>query len=339
MLSSHKYKFLAVFLLLMLCLFVNNAANNIHKTKLAPVTKTGFYFDTVIQITLYNSPDETLFERCFALCEKYENMLSKTIKKSDVWNINHAAGQPVTVSPETAYLLEKSIYYSKLTNGAVDTTIAPLSSLWDFSVQTPVVPDKKDIQEKLLHVNYKNIELNTTDTATSVTLTDPNASLDLGFIAKGYIADKLKELLVDAGAENAIINLGGNVMTIGTKPDGTDYRIGIQKPFASQGESITALTVNNSSLVSSGIYERYFTTTAGTLYHHILNTKTGYPIQNNLLSVTILSENSIDGDALSTACFALGLEEGMALVESLESIEAIFITNDNKLHYSSGLQP
>lgn len=336
MTSFHKYKLPAALLLLIFCLAAGYAVNISHNA--TPVTKTGFYFDTVIQITLYGNPEESLFTNCFALCEQYESMLSRTKADSDIWNINHAAGQPVPVSAETAYLLEKAVDYSNLTNGAVDATIAPLSTLWNFSSQTPSVPSEADITALLSHVNYQNITICKTETAPTVTLTDPEAAVDLGFIAKGYIADKLKEYLLSEGIESAIINLGGNVLTIGNKPDGSTFTIGVQKPFGERNESAAVLPLTDSSLVSSGIYERYFTDNNGKIYHHILNTKTGYPIQNNLFGVTILSASSTDGDALSTACFALGLEEGMALVESLEDIEAIFITNDYVLHYSSGLQ-
>ncbi|MBQ8591530.1 MAG: FAD:protein FMN transferase [Lachnospiraceae bacterium] len=339
MTSSRKYKYLAILCLLICCLFAGYAANKSHNINTTPVTKTGFYFDTVIQITLYGTFDEQIFDNCFALCEQYETMLSRTLENSDVWNINHADGKPVIVSSETAYLLEKAVYYSTLTNGIVDATIAPLSNLWNFSATNPSVPSEADITSLLSHVNYKNITISKTDTTTTVSLSDPNASIDLGFIAKGYIADKLKEYLLSANIKSAIINLGGNVLTVGSKPDGSAFTIGIQQPFGDRNESAIALPVTDSSLVSSGIYERYFTTEDGTLYHHILDTKTGYPIQNNLFGVTILSASSTDGDALSTACFALGLEKGMALVESLEGIEAVFITNDNTLHYSSGLQP
>ena len=163
-----------------------------------------------------------------------------------------------------------------------------------------------------------------------MTLTDPKSAIDLGGIAKGYMADQLKEYLLGEGVTSAIINLGGNVLTIGEKPDGTSFNIGIQKPFDKQNATITSVQVKDSSVVTSGSYERYFKL-GDTIYHHILNTETGYPCDNGLLSVTILSKESIDGDALSTACFTLGLEEGQKLIESLEDIDAIFVTDDYEI--------
>lgn len=291
-----------------------------------PLSKTGFYFDTVITITLYDSKDEELLNTCFDYCKDFENLVSRTKKNSDVAKINQAKGQSVNVSDTTITLLQKGIKFGELTDGAFDITIAPLMELWDVKNNPGNVPSESDITEALSHVNYKNIVIE----GNTVTLTDPKAAIDLGGIAKGYIADQLKEYLLSEGVTSAIINLGGNVLTVGEKPGGTSFNIGIQKPFDKQNATVTSVQVKDSSVVTSGSYERYFKVD-DTIYHHILNTETGYPCDNGLLSVTILSEESIDGDALSTACFALGLEEGQRLIESLENIDAIFVTDDYEI--------
>lgn len=291
-----------------------------------PLSKTGFYFDTVITITLYDSKDEELLNTCFNYCKDFENTVSRTIKTSEISIINHANGQPVEVSDTTIELLKKGIEFGELTDGAFDITIAPLMKLWDIKNNPGNVPSESDITEALSHVNYKNIMIE----GNTVTLTDSEASIDLGGIAKGYMADRLKEYLLSEGVNSAIINLGGNVLTIGEKPDGTSFNIGIQKPFDKQNATVTSVQVKDSSVVTSGSYERYFKVD-DVIYHHILNTETGYPCDNGLLSVTILSKKSIDGDALSTACFALGLEEGQRLIESLEDIDAIFVTVDYEI--------
>ena len=160
--------------------------------------------------------------------------------------------------------------------------------------------------------------------------------MDLGFIAKGFIADRLKESLLEKGVESALINLGGNILAVGSKPDGSPFEIGVRKPFDTQNTALTTLSLSDRSLVSSGVYERYFEKD-GKRYHHLLDPFTGYPVENGLLGVTILSSSSMEGDALSTTAFVLGPEEGMALIESLPDTEAVFITEDYKLHYSSGL--
>ena len=182
-------------------------------------------------------------------------------------------------------------------------------------------------------VDYKNIELKDN----LLTWKHPGMGLDLGAIAKGYIADRMKDFLVSKGVKSAIINLGGNVLCIGESPEGRPFQVGIQKPFSERGESLLSLEITDQSVVSSGIYERYFEKD-GVLYHHILNPKTGYPYENDLLSVSIISDRSVDGDGLSTTCFSLGLEKGMELIDSLEDVEAIFITKDETVHYSKDFE-
>lgn len=291
-----------------------------------PISKTGIYFDTVIQIDIYDSNDISLIDQCFDYCNEFEQTVSRTIETSEIYQINHANGNPVEVSNVTLELLRKGIEYGDLTNGKFDITIAPLSELWDFKNNIVTVPTEAAIQETLSHVNYKNIVID----GNKVLLTDPKAAIDLGGIAKGYMADRLKEYLISEGVESALINLGGNILAIGTKPDGTPFNLGIQKPFDKQGTAITSVKTSDSSVVSSGVYERYFEVD-DVLYHHILNTETGYPYDNGLLGVTILSEKSVDGDALSTSCFTLGLKDAKKLIESLDDIDAIFITTNYEL--------
>ncbi|KLU73826.1 MAG: hypothetical protein RHS_0301 [Robinsoniella sp. RHS] len=293
-----------------------------------PISKQGFLLDTVIQITLYDTGNESLLDESFAVCEKYEQLLSKTVATSDVSRINQAEGKPVTVSDETIALIQKSLTYSELSDGAFDITIAPLSSLWDFK-DKKTIPDSQDIEKAKNLVDYHTISIS----GNTVTLLNPKASIDLGAIAKGYIADKIKDYLVSKNVKSGLINLGGNVLTIGTKPDGSAWNIGIQKPFDEQNAAITSVHLSDESVVTSGVYERYFKQD-GVIYHHILDAKTGYPFQNGLLGVTIISEQSVDGDALSTTCFALGLQKGMELIRSLPDIDAIFITDDYQLHDS-----
>lgn len=266
------------------------------------------------------------------MIDDYEHLFSATIEGSDIWNINHSDGSGVLVSDDTISLLETALYYSELSDGMVDLTVRPLSELWDFgSENDPHVPDDAAIREALSHVDYHAVMLD----GNIVILTDPDAAIDLGFIAKGYIADRLKEYLVAQHVESACISLGGNLVTIGSKPDKSPYRIGIQKPFADEGEIITAVTVTDCSVVSSGIYERYFYED-DKRYHHLLNTQTGYPEDNQIAGVTILAPTSLEADALSTTCYFLGLNKGMQFIESLDNVEALFITEDGTLHRTAG---
>ncbi len=297
-----------------------------------PISKSGMYFDTIITITVYHSEDEPLLDKCFSMAEYYENLFSKTIETSDIYQINHSQGTPTEVHEETFYLLEKALDYAAMTEGAIDPTILPLSDLWNFG-ENETVPKEEDIAFSLSQVGYENVILDSF--SNTVTLKKENMGIDLGFIAKGYIADKMKEYLISEGVESALINLGGNVLTIGNKPDGSAYTLGVREPFGEANSSITTVKVTDKSLVSSGVYERYFYED-DVLYHHILDTSTGYPVNNGLFAVTILSDFSMEGDAYSTICMCLGLEDGMELIESTEGIEALFITEDMELVYSSG---
>ncbi len=310
------------------------------------LSQSGFYFDTYITITLYDDSGngDAYLDNAFSMCAAYEQTFSRTVEGSDIWTLNHADGQPVKVSEDTFLLLETALEYAVLSNGRIDPTIAAATTLWDFDAtdagtQTDadsLLPDDASLAAACTHVNYQNIVLDYENR--TVTLTDPDAMLDLGFIAKGYIADHIKDYLVSQGIRHGIIDLGGNVLCIGNKPDGSAYRIGIRYPFGTASDMITSLSCTDQSIVTSGNYERYFELD-GLIYHHILDTATGYPVQNELLSVTILSPSSVQGDALSTLCYIYGLDEGMALIESLSNVEAIFVTDDYQLHYSSGLVP
>lgn len=290
------------------------------------IYRTEFLLDTVVTIQLYDVQDETLLDGAMELCSQYEELLSRTIETSDISKINAANGEPVTVSDDTIELLELGIYYSALSEGTFDITIAPLSILWDFSNNEGVIPDADDIANVLDDIDYRSISID----GNTVTLSNPNAMIDLGGIAKGYIADKIKEYLIENGVEHAIINLGGNILTIGGHTDGSDFNVGVQEPFGESNTAITSVSLNDQSLVSSGIYERYFELD-GNIYHHILDPETGYPYDTELYGVTIISDYSVDGDALSTICMTKTLEEGLEFIQSLEDVDAIFITSNMEI--------
>ncbi|MEA4817436.1 MAG: FAD:protein FMN transferase [[Clostridium] scindens] len=296
-------------------------------------TYTDTLFDTVISVQIFDSVDEDVLKGCEKLCKKYDSMFSNKIEDSEISRINSAGGNPVEVSKETIKLIMKGIYYSEMSDGAFDITIAPVSSLWDFKAETPSVPSPEAIAEAVSHVNYENIIIRDN----TVKLADPQAGIDLGAIAKGYIADRIKDYLEEEGVRHAMINLGGNVLAMGSKLDGSDYNIGIQKPFDETGEPITSVKISDKSVVTSGIYQRYFKED-GKIYHHILDPNTGYPCENNLYSVTILTDSSLTADALSTTCFLLGYDRGMKLINQLDNVDAVFITNDNQIHYSKNFQ-
>ena len=294
-----------------------------------PVSDTGFYFDTVITITLYEEDSKSLLDECMALAGHYEALLSPTVEGSDVWKINANPGTFITVDKDTLSLLQEALSYAEVSDGMVTPSIGALSSLWNFGSDCPqMVPESQAIQNALAHIDYHSIEIQ----GSRVRLNDPEAVIDLGFIAKGFIADKMKEFLLSKGVTSALINLGGNLVAVGSKPDGTPFKIGIQKPFASSGTAALTLDLTDISVVSSGNYERYFEKD-GRLYHHILSAETGYPVENELSQVTILSPDSTQADALSTLCFILGYEKAVRLLENYPDVQAVFITEDGQILY------
>lgn len=318
-----------------------------------PISISSIKLNTAVQITIYDSQDKALLNDCLALCDKYELIFSRTNEKSELYKLNHrkdvsdgdfgtdgpTTPYPVSgtadtwhISEDLAALLSEGLDITKESDGAFDIAIAPLTSLWDFTAEDPRVPDDAAIQKALPLCSSDGVTIDGQD----ITLPSDDIQFDVGAIAKGYIADRLKDFLIKKGVKSAIINLGGNVLCIGSKPDGTPFKIGIQKPFADRNETEAVMDITGKSVVSSGIYERCFKQD-GKLYHHILNPQTGYPYDNGLISVTIISDQSVDGDALSTTCFALGLEDGLKFAEK-KGVQAVFITEDYELHYTDGFR-
>lgn len=302
----------------------------------APVTETGFYLDTTVRITVYDGVREDV-QAAMEAVRHYDSLFSPTQEGSDVARLNAAGGEAVTVDPETAVLISKALAVSELSNGAYDPTIAPVVQLWDFRSGTAVLPEPEALAQAKTLVDYHQVQVE--EDAPIVRL-EEGASLDLGGIAKGYIADQVRALLLDRGVTSALIDLGGNIYAVGDK-EGRDWTIGVRDPKAAlsddEANALAArLPVRNSSVVTSGVYERGFRLD-GVWYHHLLDPATGYPARSGLLSVTIVSADSALADGLSTACFVLGQEKGLELIESLEGVEALFIAEDGTLTASSGL--
>lgn len=300
-----------------------------------PVTKTRFALDTVCRITLYGTSDKQIFDDCFQKISDIEKKMSVDLAESQASRINSKAGvAPVQVSQDTYDVICAGKKYSKMTSGDFDITVGPLVRLWGINKPDPKIPAEKDIQAKLKLINYKNIDLN--DENRSVFLKEKGMSIDLGGIAKGYAGDAVVELLKSRGVQHAIVDLGGNLVMIGGKPDGTDWNVGIQEPFKPTGDSFAILSISDKAVVTSGIYQRYFKEN-GKIYHHILDTHTGYPVDNGLVSVTIVCEKSMEADALAKA-FTLGLKKGMQFIESQKGVDAIFVTDKNEVYITHGLK-
>lgn len=324
---------LTITILLIIVLIVFNAlrSNTSHS-----IQQTYFYLGTVINITLFDTEDTTHLNNISKIVNDLENTLSRNIETSEISNINRLSkNTPLKITDDSYILIEKSIEYSELSQGYFDITVNPLVDLWSIGTEDQSVPDINDIEQALSYIDYNNIKLNKEDS--SITLLSDDTTLDLGGIGKGYVADKIVEYLRLSSIDNALINLGGNVFALGSSGKNEPWNIGIQHPDFDKSGAIISIQAKDKSIVTSGIYERYFEED-GKLYHHILDPFTGYPIQNNILSLTIVSDFSIDGDALSTSMFALGKDKALEIISTLDNVEAIIVTNDNNIYLTKGIK-
>ncbi len=327
------------FQLLTAALLLTSLCSGCSTTKKEPlsVMRTEEMLGTFISITAYGEKEATLSEAVDAAFERageLEQILSPTIAHSELNAVNAAAyEQDVLVSDPLWHVLTQAQYYSALSDGALDCTIGDLIDLWGIGTDQARLPSPDEIQGILRKDSYT---LLTTDTATrTVRFQEEGLTLQFGAVAKGYIADEMKAVLQEYGVESGLLVLGGNIMTIGDKPSGEPWKIAITDPFT-MNQIAANLTVTDQSVVTSGNYERYFEEN-DVRYHHILDPETGYPSDSGLVSATIIADSSLTCDALSTAAFVLGAEEGMALIESLEDTECIFITESGEFLTSSGI--
>lgn len=339
-LSKQTIKLSLIFAIIATVIITQTACNNTKDVE--PVSKEGFYLDTVCKISIYDMDGdldkekaEAAINKAYKRCRELENTLSNTIESSEVSQINSAGGKWVTVGKDTLKVVKAGVKYGELSDGDFDITIGSVSGLWDFQSENPVVPEQSKITEALKHVNYKNIQFN----GNKIRIIDPEAKLDLGGIAKGYVADELTTLLEKEGVTSAVINLGGNISTIGGKPDGSPFVIGIEKPYTDRTEIIGTTTADNQTVVTSGIYERQFQKD-GKIYHHVLSSKTGYPVETQLEAVSLVAKKgrSMDIDAMSTICLMKGVDGGKAFIKKQKGVEAVFSAQGKEVAKTKGMK-
>jgi FAD:protein FMN transferase len=302
-----------------------------------PISESYFIFDTLVSVRVY---DDRVTPAHFAeieeLLHEIDGQMNRQLEGSELDLVNKQAGkEAVHVSDQTYHVVDTALRYAEASGGKFEPTVGPLVELWGIGQEGASVPTAADIEEAMTFIDYRLVELD--PAARTIKLLAPGMSLDLGAIAKGYAADVIAEYLRSQGFESAIIDLGGNILAMGAKPNGSPWTVGIQDPSENRGQHIGLVRVKDKTIVTSGVYERYFIED-GVAYHHIFDTDTGYPVNNGLLSVTIITDRSIDADAMSTTIFSLGLEEGLAFVESREGTDALFITTEGLVYASSGLR-
>lgn len=297
-----------------------------------PVKRSTFAFNTLVSLTVYGAAEQDVAD-CLALCSDYENLLSAHLEGSDVARINAAGGEPVEVDPQTAELLGRALEYAEASDGLFDVTVGAVSLLWDF--EQAVKPDDDAIEQALAHVGWQGLSVD----GTTVTLADPDARIDLGGIAKGWIAERLVERLVEAGATGGLVSLGtSSTVLFGAKPDGSPWRIGLRDPRGSVSDLLGVATFEDASVTSSGLYDQQFEQDGHT-YWHILDPRTGYPAQTDMLGDTVVTQDPTFGDALSTMLFVMGIDGAAAwLAERYPQVPAMFVGEDDEPVYVNGFE-
>ncbi len=301
-----------------------------------------FAFDTTVSFTFYNSDDAAAVSKALDRLEYYEKIFSRTLEDSELHQLNQRLAEaaetgtaPVTVpvSLELYEALKISLEYAESTGGAFDPTLGKLLEMYDFSGSEHTVPSAEERTEILSHCGWEKLHLEPSSDKVypyQLTVDDPEIVIDLGGMAKGYIADRLKEELTADGVTSAIINLGGNLLMIGGKPDGKPFKVGVTKPGTESGEYLTSFEISDASAVTSGSYQRFFEKD-GVTYHHILDPKTGLPAESGLQSVTVVCKSSAVADALSTAFFVMGEDAAAAFLEKCTNIDLYFVDNNMNL--------
>ena len=289
-------------------------------------------FDTLCVVSA--DVDAAALREVEALCARYELLLSRFNPESRLFALNAAEGKWIDAGDELASVLRAALGYCERTGGLFDITMGSVCRLWDF--KRGVVPDDVAIAEALAHVDWRNVQVE----GTRARITDPWVTIDLGGIAKGYIADRTIGLLKRRGATSGVINLGGNVVCLGNKPDGSAWNVGLRAPVPSGGSLQAALfasvPVRGKSVVTSGVYERAFVRD-GRVLHHILDPRTGKPAETDVLSVTVIADKSLDADGYTTALIVMGADQALTFAEQSPSIEAILLTTNARLLKTTGI--
>lgn len=291
-----------------------------------------FAMDTFFTLTAYGPEAEEGLESCVLRVRELEGFLSVTEENSDIQKINR--GVSSDVSEDTFRLIEAAKELCGETEGALDITLYPVLRAWGFTTGDYEIPDGENLEELLRRVDYSQIHLEEETRTVSV---PAKTELDLGAIAKGYTGDCLMKILRERGVTSAMLDLGGNIQTLGTKPDGSLWRIAVKNPFDSS-EMIGVLEVADKAVITSGSYERYFVGEDNRRYWHILDPKDGYPADSGLVSVTVVGESGTRCDGLSTALFVMGREQAEEFWKQHPDFEMILVTGDGKIFFSEGLE-
>lgn len=298
-----------------------------------PAVRDFFAMDTYMNLKVYGENAEKAASECENEIKNLENLLDVTNENSDIWKINHSNGKNTPVSNITLNLINTAIKIGNQTKGALDITIYPVLKEWGFTTGEYKIPSQKTLSQLIKNVDYSRIETFTDN----VTIPE-NFQIDMGALAKGYTSDRLMEIFKKYNISSAIVNLGGNVQTLGKKTDGTLWNVAVVNPFDPQTD-ICIVSVENKAVITSGNYERFFIGDDEKKYWHIIDSEDGYPADNGLVSVTIIGESGLLCDALSTALFVMGLDDAVEFWKSGKyDFDMILVTDDAKMFITEGIE-
>lgn len=296
-----------------------------------PSQREFFAMDTYMTFTAYGDGADRSLQQAEQEIQRLENEWSVTDEDSEIYKVNHSGGETVTLSDDTAQIVQFALDMAKETDGALEPTIYPVLTAWGFTTEENRIPGSEELQNLLERVGYEKVELD----GNQIQL-QPGMELDLGAVGKGYAGDLAAQLLREDGISSALLNIGGNIQAVGSRPDGTDWRLGIRSPYG-EGE-LGVLEISDCAVVTSGNYERYFVGEDGRTYGHIIDPETGYPADNGLASVTILAEEGKKGDALSTSMFVKGLEGALNYWRDHPDFDMIAVTEDGEIYLTEGIE-
>ena len=328
---SYKIIEIAALICILLTLGGCKSETDTIQEKTVSCTRDVFAMDTYMDMTAYGENAEKSRDDAENRILQLESELSATSETSEIWKIDHSNGNNVKMSDDTAEVIDQTLKMCEKTYGCLDITVYPVLKEWGFTTGDYKIPDKTKINKLLNNVGYSKVK---TD-SNNIQLAN-DVQIDLGAVAKGYTGDKILDIMRSYEVESAIVNLGGNVQTLGKKPDGSDWKVAVRDPFHPETD-MCVLEIADKAVITSGNYERFFIGEDGRRYCHIIDPFDGYPADNGYVSVTVIGSSGIICDALSTAVFVAGLDKASKIMKDFTDYDFIVVSEDEKIYYTDGI--
>ena len=297
----------------------------------SPHTRDVFAMDTYMSMKAYGENGEKALSEAEEYIKKLESDLSATSPDSCISRVNSADSKPTEITDEAAEIIAKALEIGKKTNGALDITLYPMLKEWGFTTGEYQIPKTEDISRILRNTGFERVQLS----GNAVTVPD-GFQIDLGALAKGFTSDKIMDIMRKNNVSSAIVSLGGNVQAVGTKPDGSQWKVAVRDPFAPDTD-MCVVEIGSKAVITSGNYERFFTGSDGKNYWHILDPSDGFPADNGLVSVTVIGDSGLECDALSTALFVLGDGKAQDYWDANQGFDMILVTDDKRIVCTDGI--